>query len=358
MSNTANIVFLIDIQNGFARYDLSDAQGGTLYVPGGEKAGEPAASLIHHARNTIFVLSQDYHPRGHISFMTSHPGIMEWRKERLRAKSVAEADLDTAMLNPLILPFDDILLDRAISWRDHGNYSAVACGVGTEWRDVYAFQGRISGIRDNIIPLESVLKSLRQKLWSPHCQQGTESALFAPPIMDALPSALVAKLKSDITSPVLSAADERGNTFYVVRKGTNSDLDSYGIATENDPLMKTRAVPLFRTIAQQLKKDEVVHVNSYIGGLATNFCVEFSDNDVHSEFLPLLDKLNISYSAFYLSDISYGLPISVPSGAWPDLANAEKRMLAKGKQSCTTEDVIRANLAGRTPAWRGPAPPI
>ena len=51
MSKTANVVFLIDIQNGFARSDLTEQEGGSLYVPGGEEAGRPAANLIQHLSN-------------------------------------------------------------------------------------------------------------------------------------------------------------------------------------------------------------------------------------------------------------------------------------------------------------------
>ncbi len=340
---TANIVFLIDIQNGFARYDLTPEQGGSLYVPGSEHSGEASARLIRNASNTVFVLSQDFHPENHVSFMTSHPGVLTLRKNILRAQGFPEAELDTAVLSPLNLPFDDILLQQDV----YGRFCAVACGVGHEWRAVSTDEnGCITAILDYEIPTDVVLGALRQKLWSPHGIEGTESALFVPPIMDELPQNLVAALHTDNHSAVLKATDDRGNTFYVARKGTRPDLDSYGLATENDGLSKTKAPEVFKAIASQFKEKGVTRVKSFVGGLASNFCVEFSDTDIHNEFFPLLDLLKIDYEAFLLTDISAGIPIVVPSGAWPDLATTVKRMESKGKQSCSTDDVIRSTLSG------------
>jgi nicotinamidase-related amidase len=342
---TINVVFLIDIQNGFARYDLSRAQGGCLYVPGGEEVGESAARLIRNAHNTIFVLSQDFHPENHVSFMTSHPAVMEVRKNQLRQKDFQEAELDAAILNPLNLPFDDILLSPDSS----GRFRPIACGVGLEWRAAATdINGSVIKIHDHEISGIQIVEGLRQKLWSPHCISDTESALFVPQIMGELPQDLVQKLHKDTATPVLKAEDDRGNIFYVVRKGTRLDLDSYGIAVENDRISKTYAPAVFAEIALQLKERSVSKVNSYIGGLASNFCVEFSDDDVHAGFFPSLERLGINYSAHLLSDISRGIPIIVTSGAWPDLGNTFKRILTKGKTECTTNDVIRAMLQHQT----------
>jgi len=333
-----NVVFLIDLEEAFA--SQTPVEGGTLYVPQGEKVGEPAGRLIRNSENTVFVLGQDFHPANHISFMTNHPGVMEWRKQRLRDLGVAEDKLEAEALSPLTLPFDDILLQRGES----GRYKAIACGVGKEWRAVTTDDnGYILGIRNEVIPNADVLAEgvVRQKLWSPHGEIGTESSLFVPEIMQELPQSLVDELKSNRTSPFLAAQDERGNQFYVIRKGMRPDIDSYGLVTENDGQPLASAKSAFRTIAGDLYDQGVVDVNTYIGGLASNICCELSDNDVHTYFLPLLEKTGINYTAHLLTDVCYGIPITVPSGAWPDLAHTEKRMLAKGKTACSINDIVR-----------------
>jgi nicotinamidase/pyrazinamidase len=64
MQNQAALL-VIDVQNDFCT-------GGALAVPG----GEAVAPLINHlaAKFATVVLTQDWHPPGHISFAASHPG--------------------------------------------------------------------------------------------------------------------------------------------------------------------------------------------------------------------------------------------------------------------------------------------
>lgn len=61
--DTALIV--IDVQNDFC-------PGGALAVPGGDQVVQPINALI--ARFDNVVLTQDWHPAGHSSFASSHPG--------------------------------------------------------------------------------------------------------------------------------------------------------------------------------------------------------------------------------------------------------------------------------------------
>lgn len=279
---TANIIILVDPQNGFARDDLTDEQGGSLYVPEGEAIAEPAAGLISKASDSIIILSQDYHPRNHISFASNHKGVA---------------------------PMSEIFLKRG----DRGLYQGVD---GPE-------EGAFS-----------------QTLWNDHCVQGTESALFVEPIMDVLPGDLNRLLRKTVPLPVLTDTDERGNIFFVIRKGARTDLDSYGIATENDGISTTSAPFVFNYIANKLKASGVKEVNIYIGGLATNFCVEFSNKDVHEYLVPMLTTQGIRIRVGVMTDVSRGIPITVPDGAWPDLDAATKRMAAFGTKETTTDEVI------------------
>lgn len=60
-------LLLIDIQNGFC-------PGGNLAVPDGDKVVPVANRLIRSEHYDLVVASQDWHPAGHGSFASSHPG--------------------------------------------------------------------------------------------------------------------------------------------------------------------------------------------------------------------------------------------------------------------------------------------
>ncbi len=63
MRDTALIV--VDVQNDFC-------PGGALAVPGGDQVIAPVNALIARFENVV--LTQDWHPAGHSSFASSHPG--------------------------------------------------------------------------------------------------------------------------------------------------------------------------------------------------------------------------------------------------------------------------------------------
>ncbi|MCA0997565.1 bifunctional nicotinamidase/pyrazinamidase [Alloyangia pacifica] len=58
-------LIVIDVQNDFC-------PGGALAVPGGDEIVEPINALMAEAE--AVVLTQDWHPSGHSSFASSHPG--------------------------------------------------------------------------------------------------------------------------------------------------------------------------------------------------------------------------------------------------------------------------------------------
>ncbi len=70
MSNAATIgasdvLIVIDMQNDFC-------PGGALAVPGGDEIVPTVNRLAAKFHNVV--LTQDWHPRGHLSFASSHPG--------------------------------------------------------------------------------------------------------------------------------------------------------------------------------------------------------------------------------------------------------------------------------------------
>lgn len=63
-------LLIIDLQNDFC--PAHDGVGGALAVTGGDQI-IPAVNRLARAFNHV-VLTQDWHPRGHISFASAHPG--------------------------------------------------------------------------------------------------------------------------------------------------------------------------------------------------------------------------------------------------------------------------------------------
>jgi len=329
---TANIVFLIDIQNGFAKDGLSRAQGGSLYVPGGEGVGEPAARLIDGAKNTIFVLSADFHRPDIISDSTNHRGIMELRHAQAKELGVNEA----------ALPFTNIYLREDAA----GVYKAVGVVVGDEVRavtcDKDGYIEKVGEAKAALLPTD-----LFQTLWSRHCVQGTLSALFVPEIMDVLPQGLAQRLyQHDPALTLVEGPDGRGNIFYVIHKGMRRDVDSNAIALENNQKSFTSAPQVFEEIAEGLSARGVKQVKISLGGLAGNICAELSHNDVHRFFLPLLKAKGMEAAVSFMKDISPNVPIAIPGGVFPDAGTSLDRMAAFGTNLTTTEDVMRTMLKG------------
>ena len=72
-------LLLVDIQNGFC-------PGGNLPVPDGDKVVPVANSLIDSGKYDLIVASQDWHPPGHGSFASAHPGKHPFEMGELAGK--------------------------------------------------------------------------------------------------------------------------------------------------------------------------------------------------------------------------------------------------------------------------------
>jgi nicotinamidase/pyrazinamidase len=70
----ATCLLVVDVQNDFM-------PGGALAVPGGDEVVPVINRLV--ARFEHVVLTQDWHPRRHISFASSHPGKQPFETTRL-----------------------------------------------------------------------------------------------------------------------------------------------------------------------------------------------------------------------------------------------------------------------------------
>lgn len=62
-----SVLLLVDIQRDFM-------PGGALGIDEGDKILEPVGSLLEAGRFGLCVATQDWHPPGHVSFASSHPG--------------------------------------------------------------------------------------------------------------------------------------------------------------------------------------------------------------------------------------------------------------------------------------------
>ncbi|MEZ0261430.1 MAG: hypothetical protein ACAH80_10500 [Alphaproteobacteria bacterium] len=333
---TAVINIFIDPERGFLDFKLTDAQGGVLYVPGGEQVTPIMGKMIDKSRNTLFVLGQDYHPDNHISFMVNHPGVMEYRVEKFRKfladNGQPEMTEDQLFLKaqqpvhffngmdkpPVAFPFEEIVLDedrKIIGIKEEdGRIRKVELSTEPTFRSSSKESHRVKKVLDDYLP--ETFDQMRdngadlstQTLWTKHCVQGTDSALY--PADMKLPKGLQDKLNGDLMSPTVYHKDEAtGNEFYVIRKGADSEVDSYGIGVENDGDSMTAAWDVFRQIARGLKKERCEHVQINIGGLATNFCVEFSANNVVDFLAGHFKMRGMTVETNLVPEICRGIPI-------------------------------------------------
>lgn len=64
---TRSALLLVDVQPDFL-------PGGALAVEDGDRILDPIAELLEHDPFGLYVATQDWHPPGHVSFASSHPG--------------------------------------------------------------------------------------------------------------------------------------------------------------------------------------------------------------------------------------------------------------------------------------------
>jgi nicotinamidase-related amidase len=373
---TAVINMFIDPENGFLNPMLKPEQGGSLYVPNGEQVAPLMGDIISQTSNGIFVIGQDYHPANHISFAANHPGVMEYRIGKYKNLLAAEgqnvpandADLYLSAQQPVhffngfdkppaFFPFEEIVLDgdrniiglKEEDGRIRNVEVETTSGLAPSPKD----RGRVSKVLDTYF--DKTFDEMRasgqqvstQTLWTEHCIQGTESCKY--PDAMKLPEGLTRKLYGDMMSKSIYHRDAAsGNEFHVIRKGNRSEVDSYGIGVENDGETMTPAWEVFRDIASKLKSEGCEQVIVNVGGLASNFCVEFSANNM-ADFLAGHFKMRgMDAEVNYVPEISRGIPI--PGGAEVPFseAGAPVRMQqTRGIRSVSLAEVLDQQKPGK-----------
>lgn len=134
MKQTALIV--VDVQNAFV-------DGGTLAVPGGQ-AVVPVINRVAAAFETI-VLTQDWHPAGHISFASSHPNkkpfetvALPYGEQVLWPDHCIQGTDDAALCPQLALPSAQLIIRKGCD-RKIDSYSAFTEADGTTTTGLAAY---------------------------------------------------------------------------------------------------------------------------------------------------------------------------------------------------------------------------
>jgi nicotinamidase/pyrazinamidase len=118
-----SVLLVIDVQNCFIA-------GGTLAVPHGEDV-VPIINRIAPAFQNV-VLTQDWHPAGHASFASSHPGSkpfetihLAYGEQVLWPDHCVQGTADAALAQDLNIPQAELIVRKGFH-RDIDSYSAFA----------------------------------------------------------------------------------------------------------------------------------------------------------------------------------------------------------------------------------------
>ena len=350
---TAIINVLVDPQKGFHDLGLTLKKGGVLYVPNGDEIVDPIGKLVSNSRNSIFLVSNDWHPKNHFADMMQHPGVMEHRKKILLAQDKSPDDI----MNPLVLPFSELVFDKSHNIIGVLGENNRIHRVDLETPDNSApsaeHRGRVMKVYNEYLDqtLDQIVGSSTQALWPPHCVQYTESARMEDGLN--LPKGLVKQLDDDGTKLRFEYNDQNtGNRFYVVRKGVNSERDSQGALMENDRKTYTPAEDIMKELADELRGDGVKHVIVNYMGLATNFCVEYSCNQIGTIGDGILRMAGMDTEHNLVLEACRGIPIpgdkTVPFSLEGTLGRLQD-MQPKFKEA-TIDQILALQKPGQTPS--------
>ena len=118
--DAASVLIVVDVQYGF--------MGGALTVPGGEEV-VPVINGIAAAFENV-VLTQDWHPAGHLSFASSHPGYkpydmvqLAYGMQMLWPDHCVQGSADAELHAALSIPHAGLIIRKGLH-RDVDSYSA------------------------------------------------------------------------------------------------------------------------------------------------------------------------------------------------------------------------------------------
>jgi nicotinamidase/pyrazinamidase len=118
--DAASVLIVVDVQNCFI--------GGSLAVPHGGEVVTVINRIAPAFRNVV--LTQDWHPPGHISFASSHPGrkpletiTLAYGKQVLWPDHCVQGTADAALYPGLRIPQSELIVRKGFH-RDLDSYSA------------------------------------------------------------------------------------------------------------------------------------------------------------------------------------------------------------------------------------------
>lgn len=121
MRSETDVLIVIDMQNDFC-------PGGSLAVPGGDGIVPMVNRLAHGFRHVV--LTQDWHPAGHLSFASSHPGkspfeqiAMPYGPQTLWPDHCIQAGAGAAFHAGLDVPHAELIVRKGFR-REIDSYSA------------------------------------------------------------------------------------------------------------------------------------------------------------------------------------------------------------------------------------------
>ena len=217
----------------------------------------------------LVVVTQDWHPKDHVSFASQHEGRHPFENMELDYNDHAELCKDKEN-NGTRINWNFTIFIVRFFLLPFSFFSWIVCisFLLTFWNsEKYA------------VFCDSASHVLNQTLWPDHCVIDTEDANFVP--------GLIVK-PSDI----------------VIRKGYRPQVDSYSIFNDNGQFTHTRLNKL-------LKKQGITTL--YLSGLATDYCIFFS----------ALDAIAIGYETFIIEDACKGINPTT-------IINAEEKMMSVG----------------------------
>ena len=161
-----DVLMLVDLQNDFC-------PGGALAVAGGDAVIGPAGALA--ARFAHVVLTQDWHPPGHNSFASSHPGHqpfetipMPYGAQTLWPDHCVQDTTGAAFHDALRVPHAALILrkgtDRAIDSYSafYENDRTTATGLAGYLRERGARRVFLAGLATDFCALYSALDARRE----------------------------------------------------------------------------------------------------------------------------------------------------------------------------------------------------
>jgi nicotinamidase/pyrazinamidase len=192
------------------------------------------------------------------------------------ALPVAEADMIVPGINKLAEKFyrssRTIVLTQ--DWHTPNHKSFASAHRGKKPYDPYSSEG--------IGPI----------LWPDHCVQGTRGADFHPNLNTRLAS-------------------------IIIRKGSNTDIDSYSAFVENDKKSETGLSGYLRTI----------HIKRvFVCGLALDYCVFYS----------AMDGKNLGFNVFLILDLTR--PVGAPEGI---ISRVLEEMTSKGIVFTNSSEIVK-----------------